>query len=248
MIAERLRDHDRDHGAAVAHAERAGGLHLSLRHRLDARADGLGEIGAGDDRQREAAGAIGAGHPHVQRDRQHEADEHDGDERGQASEHLDVEAGRPAVRPHRRQPHQREHQADGEPAGEAEEREDQGVARRAREDVGEQAAEDFPVEKALLQLGPIGCHQHPGEQRKRCRVDRVADQIGPLASGQCHWRFRLAQTRAPACCQRPLLAEPHLVDRRRSRRTGARSRARRRAPRPASDCPSPRRSRTARRS
>ena len=33
----------------AAHAERAGGFHLALGHRLDAAADGLGEVGAGDD-------------------------------------------------------------------------------------------------------------------------------------------------------------------------------------------------------
>ena len=52
-IFDRLRHHHVAHGLRIRHAARARAFHLALVHRLNARADDLGDVGGGVDRKRD---------------------------------------------------------------------------------------------------------------------------------------------------------------------------------------------------
>ena len=157
---ERLRQHDLAHLLAVGHAERVGGLALAAGHRLDARAEDLGHVGAVVEAERDDAGGRGVqdqrlvealGQPGVARlqvaadRRQGQVEqEHLHDERG-AAEERDVEAGH-AVRHRvagdpRERPEERHH--DGE--HDAADRDEHRVAEPA-EDVAEVVADPLQVE------------------------------------------------------------------------------------------------------
>ena len=73
------------------HAERAGGLHLTLGHRLDAGPDRLGHVGTADQAERERHRAEAAARDLAAREGEREADteEDEDDQRRQTAEELD---------------------------------------------------------------------------------------------------------------------------------------------------------------
>jgi hypothetical protein len=178
---ERLRDHDRDHRAPLRHAERARGLHLPLRHRLDARAESLRHVRRGDeperdrDRAEDAARQLG-----VERDRDAvaEADQHE--QRRHAAEELDVDGGEHTVGRHGREPHQRDHEPEHEAERERAERVQDGVLERDGDHLGEQLPDHVDVEERVADALPVGQQREQEHGQGEQRVLRGAERARPL--------------------------------------------------------------------
>ena len=172
-----------DHRAAVRHAERARRLHLALRHRLDAGPDGLGHVGAADEAERQGDDAevaerdLVAGEGEVEADAQRDED----DQGGQPAEQLDDPGRDPAVGPDAREPHQRQHQSERQPEGEAARGVDDRVLERDRQDAGELLLDQLPVPERPLDLAPVGDERDGEHHQHQHGVLDVAPPGGTLA-------------------------------------------------------------------
>jgi hypothetical protein len=130
--ADRLGHHHEPERAAKVEAERASGVPLAERHRLDAATPDLGKKGAGGEREGEDRGGPGVDPHPEQVDAEIEQKEQHQD--GDGLHELDVARGKIPERPDRRDAHDRDEEAKRPAAEKGRERERDGPAGRAEKE------------------------------------------------------------------------------------------------------------------